>query len=60
MIGGVIAGNLNVIVRSAYLGFVGDLAFIDTQGSDDPVYTGLGARWILTYFAPSELPAGLA
>lgn len=66
IIGGVIAENLNVIVRSAYLGFIGDLAFFDTQGSQlpggptDPVYTGLGSRYVLEYFAPAELPPGVA
>ena len=52
IIGGVICQNLNPIVRDAYLGFVGDLMFQDTQGADDPVYTGLGSRWILNYVFP--------
>jgi hypothetical protein len=56
----VIAENANVIVRSVYLGFIGDVAFLDTQGTTDPVYTGLGDRYVLAYFAPSELPLGLA
>lgn len=56
----VLALNLNVIVRSAYLGFIGDLAFFDTQGTSSPVSTELGSRYVLEYFAPSELPAGLA
>jgi len=43
------------IVREAYLGFVGDLAFMDTQGSADPVYTGLGSRFVLLYLEPSDL-----
>jgi hypothetical protein len=60
IIGGVLCENLNVIVRSVYLGFVGDLAFYDTQGTTDPVYTGLGGRYVLEYFTPSELPAGLS
>lgn len=47
--GGQIAQNLNRLVRDAYFGFVGDLVFMDTQGSADPVYTGLGTRWILLY-----------
>jgi hypothetical protein len=48
------------IVRDDYHGFVGDLAFIDTEGSQDPVYTDLGSRYILGYFSPSELiPAAL-
>ena len=59
VIGGVICLNENVIVRSAYLGFIGDLAFIDTEGNGDPVYTGLGSRYILGYFAPAELPGVL-
>jgi hypothetical protein len=44
---GVICQNWNRIVRSAYLGFVGDFAFWDTQGSTDPAYTGLGSRYLL-------------
>ena len=60
IIGGVVAWNSNVIVRSAYLGFIGDIAFQDTQGNLDPVYTGLGSRWVLVYYYPAELPAGLS
>jgi len=55
IIGGVIAENLNRIVRSLYLGFSGDLAFIDNEGSDDPVYTGLGSRFSLAYVTAAEL-----
>lgn len=44
-----------LLVRQAYLGFVGDLSFIDTQGTDDPVYTGLGDRWSLLYLEPADL-----
>lgn len=55
IIGGVICENLNRIVRSLYLGFAGDLAFIDNQGSTDPVYTGLGTRYSLAYIEPDEL-----
>jgi hypothetical protein len=55
---GVIAENLNRIVRSLYLGFVGDLTFWDTQGTDDPIYTGLGSRFQLVYIEASDLPAG--
>lgn len=52
---GVICRNAVQVVRQAYLGFGGDLAFLDTQGSDDPTYTGLGARFQLVYFAAGEL-----
>lgn len=58
IIAGVIAENLNRIVRSVYLGFVGDFAFVDTQGSTDPVYTGLGDRYQLLYLEPADLPNG--
>lgn len=49
VIGGVLARNLLKIVRSSYLGFVGDLFFYDTQGTSDPVYTGLGDRFVFLY-----------
>lgn len=55
IIGGVICENLNRIVRSAYLGFVGDFSFVDTQGSEDPVYTGIETRFFLMYIEQSEL-----
>jgi hypothetical protein len=58
-IGGVIAENNNVIVRSAYLGFIGDLAFVDTGGDTNPTYIGLGGRYVLAYYLPSELPSGV-
>ncbi len=44
-----------ILVREAYLGFSGDLGFVDTQGTDDPVYTGLGNRFQLVYFLPTDL-----
>ena len=47
--------NLVRIVRDAYLGFSGDLVFVDTQGSADPVYTGLGGRFSLVYLSPDDL-----
>lgn len=55
IIGGVLCENLNRIVRSAYLGFIGDLAFFDTQGESDPVYSGMGARYQLAYLEVSDL-----
>jgi hypothetical protein len=57
----VIAGaaclNRRRIVRDAYLGFVGDLMFADLQGSDDPVYTGLGTRWLFAWLSPADVAA---
>jgi hypothetical protein len=41
--------NLVGLVREAYLGFVGQLAFWDTQGTSDPYYDGLGSRYQLVY-----------
>jgi len=43
-----------LLVRDLYLGFIGDLAFVDIQGRDDPVYTGLGDRFLLFYLAPAD------
>ena len=58
IIGGVLCQNLNLIVRDLYLGFSGDLCFLDNQGDSDPVYTGLGDRYSLIYLSPSDLPTG--
>jgi hypothetical protein len=45
-----------LLVNRQYLGFVGDFMFVDTQGTDDPQYTGLGSRWVLVYLEASDLP----
>lgn len=47
--------NQCLLVRESYLGFIGDLAFTDTQGDSDPVYTGLGSRFLLLYLEQSDL-----
>ena len=57
IIGGVICLNKNRIVRSVYLGFIGDLSFFDLQGSSDPDYTGLGSRFVLLYLEAADLKA---
>lgn len=41
--------------RNSYDGFSGNLYFIDTQGSDDPLYTGFGTRWFLIYLTAAEV-----
>ena len=56
IIQGVLCLNANYIVRSLYLGFIGDLAFFDTQGTSDPTYTGLGDRFLLIYLDLDDLP----
>lgn len=55
MVMGVICQNRNRIVRDAYLGFVGDLIWLDTQGTSDPEYVGIGSRYFLAYLFPDEL-----
>jgi hypothetical protein len=42
-------------VRSAYLGFVGDLCFFDTQGTEDPTSPGLGTRYLFVYLEAADL-----
>jgi hypothetical protein len=42
------------LVRYAYLPFIGDLCVLDTQGTDDPDYTGLGDRFVLCYLEAGE------
>jgi len=37
------------LLRYPYLGFVGNLAFVDTQGTSDPQYTGFDSRYVLSY-----------
>jgi hypothetical protein len=43
-----------LLVRFTYFGFVGDLVFVDLQGDTDPLYTGLGTRYVLVYLAPAD------
>lgn len=47
--------NLVSLVPTAYFGFVGWLVFMDTQGMEDPLYTGLGSRWVLLYLDAEDL-----
>lgn len=55
VIGGVQCENANRIIRNAYFGYLGDFAWIDTQGSNDPYYTGIGIRYFLAYLAQADL-----
>jgi len=45
----IICRNLVKLVRYTAPAFIGNLAFIDTQGEDDPNYLGLGSRFNLVY-----------
>lgn len=64
VIAGVLCENLHLIIRNTYLGYAGDFVFQDTQGTSDPIYTGLGTQYQLVYLTPDEiaafdLPAGV-
>ena len=37
------------LVQLSYLGLIGDFCFVDTQGTQDPIYTGIGSRYLLAY-----------
>jgi hypothetical protein len=62
IITGVRCRNMVRIVRDAYLGFVGDLMFVDQQGTFtapstglDPSSPGLGSRYLLCYLSAADL-----
>lgn len=50
----VIARDAVPLVCREYTGFAGNLLFIDTQGSSDPAYAGLGDRFSLVYLTAEE------
>lgn len=54
---GVLCEDRNLIIRNRYLGSPGDFFFYDTQGTTDPVYTGLAERYRLIYVEQSEIEA---
>jgi hypothetical protein len=55
ILSGALCLNQVRVIRDKYLGFIGDLAFFDTQGVNDPDYTGLGGRYVLLYLEASDL-----
>jgi hypothetical protein len=57
VVGGILVLDRNRMVRSTYLGFVGDLIVYDTQGANDPAFDGLGSRYLLAYLEADELVA---
>lgn len=57
IVSGCVCLNGERIVRDSYLGFIGDLGFVDTQGSADPAYDGLGDRYLLVYLEASDITA---
>jgi hypothetical protein len=46
---GVLAHDGVPLVSRDYMGFIGNLLFLDTRGRDDPTYDGLGTRYKLCY-----------
>lgn len=54
---GVLCRDLAFLLLANYLGFKGNLVFIDVAGASDPYYTGLADRYILFYYTQSEIDA---
>lgn len=46
---GAICFTRTPIIRNPASPLPGDFVFLDTQGNEDPDYTGLGDRWVLAY-----------
>lgn len=51
---GVIARDAVPIICREYMGFIGNIIFVDTQGNSDPTYSGLGSRFSLVYLTADE------
>lgn len=51
---GIIARDAVPIISRGYVGFIGNLLFIDSQGNLDPEYKGLGIRFNLVYLTAEE------
>ncbi|MCW6525278.1 hypothetical protein NFB71_02490 [Yersinia ruckeri] len=45
----------NRMVRYSYLGFKGDLLFLDSDGQNDPQWDGLGGRYQLFYLEEADI-----
>lgn len=50
----VVRDRVRLLSGARYLGFAGDFAIVDLQGANDPVYTGLGSRFVLYYIGADE------
>ena len=49
LVGGLRAQGRTWRVRNSSFGLPGDLVFVDTQGTADPQWSGLGTRFVLLY-----------
>lgn len=48
--------DVRLLLSTPYLGFVGDLVFVDTQNrGEQPTFEGLGTRWVLLYLSPTDV-----
>ncbi len=54
IIGGICRNRQRLLVGLEYRGFIGDFVFVDSQGDEQPAYTGLGDRWQLYYLGATE------
>lgn len=54
VVSSVLARDAVPIVCRGYAGLTGNLLFVDTQGSEDPSYSGLGSRFALVYLTAAE------
>lgn len=52
--GAIVHDAVSIITRPNNI-FSGAIAVIDTQGDDDPLYSGLGTRWQMVYFSTDDL-----
>lgn len=55
ILGETYCANQARIIQNVYLGFQGDLVWIDTQGDSDPSSPGLGTRYLFYYLTVSDL-----
>jgi len=55
---GQICENENRLLKEeGYRGFIGDFVFFDTLGEGvDPIYAGLGVRFLLIYLEAADIP----
>ena len=60
ILAGILGRDRRLMLMNAYLGFSGDLMWLDNQGTTDPSYLGIGpgGRYSLIYLLPSDIPAG--
>lgn len=53
IVAGVRCLNASPLVGSGYMGFKGNLTFLDLEGDEEPTYVGLGDRFFLAYTEPA-------